>query len=157
LAIAGGVLGLALARLLNAVFVARIADQLPRADRIQLDAWVLGFTALVALGSSLLFGLAPALRTARSDLNDALKEGDRGNTSRQHLLPALVVGQVALGLMLTVSAGLMIRTMSHLWSVNPGFDPQHVLTFGVAGSPAVHGAPAAVRNGLVQTVERLRS
>src|SRR5262245_29527254 len=157
LALAGGALGLALARALNAVFVARIADQLPRADRVHLDASVLGFTALVALGASCLFGLAPALRGARADLNDALKEGDRGNTSRQRLLPALVAVEVALGLVLTVSAGLMIRTMSHLWSVNPGFDPQHVLTFGVAGSPAVHGAPAAVRNGLVQTVDRLRS
>ncbi|HJZ71623.1 MAG TPA: ABC transporter permease [Vicinamibacterales bacterium] len=157
LASAGGALGLALARSLNAVFVARIADQLPRADRIHLDASVLGFTALVALGASFLFGLAPALRGARADLNDALKEGDRGNTSRQRLLPALVVVEIALGLVLTVSAGLMIRTMSHLWSVNPGFDPQQVLTFGVAGSPAVHGAPAAVRNGIGQTVDRLRS
>jgi predicted permease len=157
LALAGGALGLALARSLNAVFVARIAEQLPRADQIHLDASVLAFTALVALGASFLFGLAPALRSARADLNEALKEGDRGNTSRQHLLPALVVVEVALGLMLTVSAGLMIRTMSHLWSVNPGFDPEHVLTFGIAGSPAVHGAPSAVRNGLEQTVERLRS
>ncbi|HMF98773.1 MAG TPA: ABC transporter permease [Vicinamibacterales bacterium] len=157
LAIAGAALGLAIARSLDAVFVARIADQLPRADQIHLDASVLGFTALVALGASFLFGLAPALRGARADLNDALKEGDRGNTSRQHLLPALVVVEVALGLVLTVSAGLMIRTMSQLWSVNPGFDPQQVLTFGVAGSPAVHGAPEAVRNGLTRTVDRLRS
>ncbi len=157
LAIAGGALGLAVAGSLNRVFVARVAEQLPRADQIHLDASVLGFTALVALGASFLFGLAPALRSARADLNDALKEGDRGNTSRQRLLPALVVVEVALGVVLTVSAGLMIRTMSQLWSVNPGFDPQHVLTFGVAGSPAVHGAPAAVRNGVVQTTNRLRS
>src|SRR5262249_40395487 len=141
LAMAGGAAGLVLARSLNALFVARVADQLPRANRIHLDAAVLGFTALVALGASILFGLAPALRSARADLNDALKEGDRGNTRRQRLLPALVVVEVALGVVLTVSAGLMIRTMSQLWSVNPGFDPQHVLTFGVAGSPAVHGTP----------------
>ena len=51
----------------------------------------------------------------------------------------------------------MIRTMSKLWSVNPGFDPQQVLTFGVAGSTAVHGAPDAVRNGLAQTLSRFRS
>jgi hypothetical protein len=76
---------------------------------------------------------------ARADLNDALKEGDRGNTSRHRLLPALVVVEIALGLVLTASAGLMIRTMSNLWGVNPGFDPQHALTFSVAGSPAVHG------------------
>jgi hypothetical protein len=98
-----------------------------------------------------------SLRSARSDLNDALKEGDRGNTSRQRLLPALVVVEIALGLVLTTSAGLTIRTMSNLWSVNPGFDPQHVLTFGVAGSPAVHGTPTAVRNGVTQTIEHLQS
>jgi predicted permease len=157
LAIAGGLLGLALARSLNAVFVAKIADQLPRANQVHLDGSVLGFTALIALGASVLFGMTPALRSARDDLNDALKEGDRGNTSRQRMLPALVIVEVALGLVLTASAGLMIRTMSQLWSVNPGFDPQHVLTFGISGSPAVHGSPAAVRNGLSQTIARLRS
>jgi predicted permease len=156
LAIGGGVLGLAVARSLNAAFVNRIAD-LPRADQIHLDGTVLGFTALVALGATLLFGLTPALRSARPDLNDALKEGDRGNTRRQRLLPALVVVEIALGLVLTASAGLMIRTMTNLWNVNPGLDPQHVLTFGVAGSPAVHGTPTAVRNGVTQTIDRLRS
>ena len=157
LAAAGAGVGLVVARSLNAAFVAKIASQLPRADQVHLDGTVLAFTALVALGASFLFGLAPALRSARADLNDALKEGDRGNTSRQRLLPALVVVQIALGLVLTTSAGLMIRTMSKLWSVNPGFDPQQVLTFGVAGSTAVHGAPDAVRNGLAQTLSRFRS
>src|SRR5439155_7374355 len=133
LAMAGGLLGLAVATSLNAAFVAKVADQLPRADQVHLDGTVLAFTALVALGATFLFGLAPALRSARADLNVALKEGDRGNTSRQRLLPALVVVQIALGLVLTASAGLMIRTMSNLWSVNPGLDPQHVLTFSVAG------------------------
>ena len=77
------------------------------------------------------------------------RKGIARNTSRQRLLPALVVVEIALGLVLTASAGLlMIRTMSQLWGVNPGFDPQHVLTFGVAGSPAVHGTPAAIRTGL---------
>jgi predicted permease len=51
----------------------------------------------------------------------------------------------------------MIRTMSRLWSVNPGFDPQNVLTFSIAGSPAVHGAPEAVRNGIQQTMEQIRT
>src|SRR5262249_36419521 len=81
----------------------------------------------------------------------------RGNTRRQRVLPALVVVEVALGLVLTMSAGLMIRTMSQLWSVNPGFDPQHVLTFGIAGSPAMHGTAAAVRQASVETVNRLRA
>jgi predicted permease len=157
LATIGGLLGLALARSLNAVLVANVGDQLPRSGQVHLDGWVLGFTALIALGASVLFGIAPALRSARANSNDALKEGDRGNTSRQRLLPALVVVEIALGLVLTASAGLMIRTMSQLWSVSPGFDPQHVLTFGIAGSPAVHGSPAAVRNGFVQTINGLQA
>jgi predicted permease len=156
LAVAGGALGVGVARLFNAIFVVRIASQLPRADQVRLDGSVLAFTAIVALGASVLFGLAPAVRTARADLNDALKEGDRGNTSRQRLLPALVVVEVALALLLTTAAGLMIRTMAQLWSVNPGFDPRQVLTFGVAGSPAVHGTPAAVRNGVRRTADRVR-
>jgi predicted permease len=157
LAVAGGALGVGVARAFNAIFVARIAGQLPRADQVRLDGSVLAFTAVVALGASVLFGLAPALRTARADLNDALKEGDRGNTRRQRLLPALVVVEVALGLLLTTAAGLMIRTMAQLWSVHPGFDPRQVLTFGIAGSPAVHGTPAAVRNGFMRTSDRLRN
>ncbi len=65
--------------------------------------------------------------------------------------------EVALALVLTASAGLMIRTMSRLWSVNPGFDPHNVLTFSIAGSPGVHGTPLEVRNGFTQTTERLRA
>src|SRR2546427_206931 len=88
---------------------------------------------------------------------DAPKDGDGANPRRQRLLPALVVVEIALGLVLTASAGLMIRTMSQLWSVHPGFNPEGVLTFGVAGSPAVHGSPAVVRNGLAQTANRMRA
>ncbi|HZD92910.1 MAG TPA: ABC transporter permease [Candidatus Sulfotelmatobacter sp.] len=157
LAVVGALLGLALAMGLNSVFVAKITTQLPRAGEIHLDSSVLIFTALIALLASLLFGIMPALRSGRSDLNKALKEGARGNTSRHGLLRALVVVEVALGLVLTASAGLMVRTMSRLWNINPGFDPQNVLTFGVAGSPAVHGAPAAIRNGFSQTLDQLRS
>ena len=157
LAAAGGSLGLLVAKAFNTIVVAKIESQLPRTAQSGLDGSVLAFTAAVALGASFFFGLAPALRAARPDLTDALKEGDRGNTSRPRLLAALVVVEVALGLVLTTSAGLMVRTMSQLWSVNPGFDPQHVLTFGIAGSPSVHGTPAAMRNGVTRTVDRIRS
>jgi len=156
LAVFGAAAGLALAASLNGVLIAKITSQLPRAGQIHLDSSVLGFTVLLTLAASVLFGAAPAFRGARADVNDALKESVRGTTSRHRLLPALVVVEVALGLVLTASAGLMIRTMSQLWSVNPGFDPQNVLTFGIAGSPAVHGTPTAVRNGFAQTMEELR-
>jgi predicted permease len=157
LALAGGALGLAVAFSLNRLFVSRLADVLPRADQIHLDSSVLGFTALISILASLLFGVTPALQSSRADLNETLKEAGRGTTSRHGLQRSLVVVEVALGLVLTASAGLMIRTMSRLWSVDAGFDPHDVLTFGVAGSPAVHGTPAEIRNGLTATMQQMQS
>lgn len=157
LAVTGGVLALAVAKLLDAMFMAKLTNQLARADQIHLDPFVLAFTAAISFVASLLFGIVPAFRSSRTDLNDTLKESGRGHTSRQGFQRALVCAEVALALVLTASAGLMIRSMSRLWSVNPGFDPQQVLLFSIAGSPAVHGTPAAVRNGYNQTVDQLRS
>ena len=157
LAIAGGGLGLAIAAALDSVFMARVANQLPRSAEVHLDASVLGFTAFIAIVASLLFGITPALQSARVDLNETLKEAARGNTGRQGFQRALVVAEVSLALVLTVSAGLMIRTMSRLWSINPGFDPNNVMDIGIAGSPAVHGAPTAVRNGIAHTMDTIRA
>jgi predicted permease len=157
LAIVGGGLGLAIAAALNSVFVARVANQLPRSTEVHLDASVLGFTAFISILASLLFGITPALQSSRVDLNETLKEAARGNTARHRFQRALVVAEVSLALVLTVSAGLMIRTMSRLWSINPGFDANNVLDFGVAGSPAVHGTPAAVRNGFAHTLAEIRA
>ena len=157
LALAGGVLALAVAKALNVIFIAKLANQLARADQIRLDPIVLAFTVATSFLASLLFGIVPALHSSRANLNETLKEAGRGNISRHGLQRTLVCAEVALALVLTASAGLMIRTMSRLWSINPGFDPQQVLTFGIAGSPAVHGAPSAVRNGYQQTIDQLRS
>jgi predicted permease len=153
----GGALGLAVAAGLNAVFVSRLAGMLPRANQIQLDGSVLAFTAAISLVSSLAFGMTPAFQSARAGLSKTLKEAGRGHTGHGRPQRVLVVVEVALALVLTTSAGLMIRTMSRLWQVDPGFDPAHVLDFGVAGSPAVHGTPQAVRNGFDETMRRLRA
>ena len=157
LAMAGGALGLAIATSLDSVFVARVANQLPRSAEVHLDGSVLAFTAFISILASLLFGITPALQSARANLNETLKEAARGNTARHRFQRALVVAEVSLALVLTVSAGLMIRTMSRLWSINPGFDSNNVLYFGVAGSPAVHGAPAAVRSGFAHTMDEIRA
>ena len=157
LAVTGGVLALGVAKLLNAMFIARIANQLARADQIHIDPAVLGFTAGISVLASLLFGILPAFQSSRADLNETLKEGGRGHTTRHGFQRALVCGEVALALVLTASAGLMIRSMSRLWSVNPGFDPQQVLLFSIAGSQAVHGTPSAVRTSYQQTMDELRS
>lgn len=159
LAFAGGLLALAVASALHSIFVSRLAVQLhmPRAEQIRLDGVVLAFTVGISVLASLLFSITPALQTSRTDLNEALKEAGRGYTGRHGFQRALVVVEVALALVLTASAGLMIRTISHLWSVNPGLDPHNVLNFGIAGSTAVHGAPLAVRNGFSETADRLRA
>lgn len=157
LALAGGALGLVVALGIDAVFASRLAEALPRGNTIRLDGSVLAFAALVSLVASLGFGAAPAVQSSRSDMNEVLKEGARGSSGRQGLQRGLVVVEVALALVLAASAGLMIRTMSRLSSVDPGFDTRNVLMFGVAGSPAVHGTPAAVRGGFAQTSDRLRA
>ena len=156
LALAGGALGLVVAITVNAIFVSGL-DALPRGSTIGLDGSVLGFTVLVSLVASLAFGVTPALQRSRSEMNEVLKEGSRGSSGRRGLQRGLVVVEVALALILAASAGLMIRTMWHLGSVNPGFDPHNVIVFGVAGSPAVHGTPVAVRNGFAETSRQLRA
>jgi predicted permease len=152
----GAGLGLVVAVAVNAVFVSGL-DALPRGNTIGIDGYVLAFTGLISLVASVAFGATPALQSARSDINEVLKEGARGSSRRHGVQRALVVVEVALALMLAASAGLMIRTMSRLGSVDPGFDPHNVLVFGMAGSPAVHGTPAAVRNGFAETSRQLRS
>lgn len=157
LALAGGALALVTAAALNGIFVRWLTNQVPRADQIHLDGSVLAFTAAISILASLLFSVTPALQIVRSDLNETLKEGARGNTSRHGFQRALVVAEVALALVLTAAAGLMVRTMAHLWNVNPGLDPHNVLNFGIAGSQAVHGTPTAIRNAYRETRARLLS
>ena len=157
LALTGGVLALAVAKLLDGIFIARLANQLARADQIHLDPVVLAFTAATSFLASLLFGIVPAVQSSRADLSETLKEAGRGQAARHGFQRTLICAEVALALVLTASAGLMIRTMSRLWSINPGFDPRQVLMFSIAGSPAVHGTPSAVRNGYERTVDQLRS
>ncbi|MGO9262886.1 MAG: ABC transporter permease [Bryobacteraceae bacterium] len=105
---------------------------LPRAPEISLDARVLAFTAAVALLTGILFGLAPAIQVARTDLTASLRDGGRGNAigfRRNRLRSALVVGEVALALVLLSGAGLLMRSFYRLQSIDPGFDPHNVLTF----------------------------
>lgn len=157
LAAGGGLLGLAIAYAAQLLTASTLANVLRQADHIRLSGSVLGFTVLISLLASILFGITPATQSARTDLNETLKEAGRGNTGRHGIQRALAIVEVALALVLTASAGLMIRTMSHLWSIQPGFDPNNVLTFSIAGSPAVHGSPIEVRTGFAQTIQRIRA
>ena len=155
LAVAGGALGLVVAVTVNAVFVSGLAV-LPRGNTIRLDGRVLAFTALVSLVASLAFGAAPALQAARADMNETLKEGGRGSSSRRTAArPGGGGGGAGAG-----AGRLGGADGPHdvaLGERRSGLRPSHVLVFGVAGSPALHGTPAAIRNGFAETSRQMRS
>src|SRR6185436_6878398 len=102
---------------------------IPRLDIITLDGSVLAFTFAVSIVTGIVFGLAPAIRAVRVDLNASLKAGGRSaqnegglHTSRRRLRSLLVIGEVALSLMLLIGAGLLIRSFVRLQGVSPGFN-----------------------------------
>jgi predicted permease len=130
LAGAGGALGLLLAAWGIELLLKLYPDSLPRLDQINVDPRVLGFTLFVTLVTGIIFGLAPALQTTRVDLHDALKEGSRasGGAHGRRLRNALVVAEVALALVVLISAGLLFVSFKRLMHVDPGFDSRNVLT-----------------------------
>ena len=134
LALAGGIVGLGLAYLGLGVLRSVGAETLPRLEDIRLDAPVLAFTVLVALGSGVLFGLLPALRASRADLGDVLKSGGRSGRAMvgRSVRAALVVCQVSLSLVLLVGAGLLIRSFARLSAVDVGFRPESVTIMPLA-------------------------
>jgi putative ABC transport system permease protein len=136
LALAGGAAGLALgwwsAKALVATFPERIP--LPRVEQTRLDWVVLLFTIGISLLTGLLFGLLPALQASRADVNDGLKEGGRGSSGGSHgrrVRNLLIVVETALSLVLLAGAGLMLRSFDKLMRVDPGFQPERVLTLRV--------------------------
>ncbi|HKV28480.1 MAG TPA: ABC transporter permease, partial [Candidatus Acidoferrales bacterium] len=136
LAIAGGALGLLLAAWGTEVALKVLPESLPRANNVGMDSHVLLFTLAICLLTGVLFGLAPAWKTSRPDLHETLKEGGRGASGARYGTQGIfVVAEIALGVILLVSAGLTIRSLVRLWNVSPGFDAHNVLGFGVALPP----------------------
>jgi predicted permease len=150
LGLAGGALGVALAAAGTRATLAALPATLPRASEVGIDARVLWFSAAVSLLAGILFGLLPALRIARRDAYETLKESARGaGGSRHRAQDVLVTVQMALALLLLAGAGLLLRSLGQLWNVNPGFDPSHIITFNLALAPQMmHAPPAAIRQEL---------
>ncbi|HSB52784.1 MAG TPA: ABC transporter permease [Gemmatimonadales bacterium] len=135
LALMGGVLAVLLAAWGVPALLALNASNLPPASDIGLDPTVLLFTLLISVVTGLVFGLAPALRVRHANLHETLKEGGRGaagDLGGLALRRGLVVATVALALTLLVGAGLMVRSFARLVGVDPGFDPDNLLTFNLA-------------------------
>ena len=138
LGLIGGAIGLFLANWSTRAALATLPSSLPRAEQIGLDVHVLVFTAGIATLAGILFGLAPALKMSRGTNNETLKEGGRGNTGRRHRAQGVfVVAEMAMALVLLTGAGLMVRSLVGLWRVDPGFDPHHVMSFGLTPPPSV--------------------
>jgi putative ABC transport system permease protein len=136
------------------------ADQLPRLAEVHIDVRVLAFTLAVSLLSAVLFSVIPILKASRPDLNETLKAGAKSMSTSRSLRwwrDALVVAEVALGLVLLIGAGLMIRSLGLLVNVNPGFDPKNVLTGRVSLTRNVYENPEERVRYVEQGLERLRS
>ncbi|HEV2224529.1 MAG TPA: ABC transporter permease [Candidatus Acidoferrales bacterium] len=146
LSLTGGALGLLLAWWGITALIRFAPASLPHANTIRLDPAVLGFTFAVSMLAGIFFGLAPAMRASKLDLNDALKENGRADGSsggRQGLRRALILSEVALTFILLVGSGLLLRSFAKLLDVNPGFDPTNVMTMRISPSKQSDAAHAA--------------
>jgi hypothetical protein len=157
LSLLGAALGSVIAFLAMRTARPAIAGLLPRGENIGLNAPVLFYTLLVSLIVGILFGLVPALRSWNADLQVSLKEGGRGSTIvHRRARSSFVVAQVALTLVLLVGAGLLLRTILHLWEVKPGFDTDDIIAFKVGVSHSLTKKPSGTRVAYRQLVERIR-
>ena len=129
----GGALGLLISYWGTRGVLGILPGTLPRADEISLDGHVLGFTVALSMVAAVVFGLAPAWKTSRVNLQQVLQESGRGASGARHRLQGVfVAGEIAMALILLVGAGLMIRSLMALWQVDPGFNPRHAITFNLS-------------------------
>jgi predicted permease len=157
LSLLGAGLGLLIAMLGVKSVLAAVSENLPRSENIRVNAPVLFYTLGASIAVGILFGLAPALKSGNSDPQVCLKEGGRGSTGAHHRAQSsLVIVQMALTLVLLVGAGLLFRTIQHLWDVNPGFDTQNIITFKVGVSHSQTNTPSSTRIAYQQLIERIR-
>ena len=160
LALMGGGAGLLLALWGVESLIALGPADLPRLSGVSVDGWVLSFTFLISIITGVVFGLAPALKASKPDLNEALKEGSRGSTegfSGRRLRNLLVVSEMALALVLLIGAGLLIRSFLRLQQINPGFDPSNVLMVQVELPESKYKDSSQVSTFFEQAIERIKA
>jgi predicted permease len=143
LAVVGGAAGLFIAAWGTTAAIKALPTALPRQDEITVDVRVLLFTIGISLLTGIVSGLAPAFKTSQWRFNEALKESGRGaSTTRARLQGAFVVVEMAMAVVLLIGAGLLIRSLNALWSVDPGFNPDNVMTLDVTFPPSMRSATA---------------
>jgi putative ABC transport system permease protein len=159
LSLAGGALGIVIARLGVRALVRAYPTSLPRTTEIAVDPIVLLFTFAVAVASGLLFGLAPIMHTRVKGLVTALKEGTKGSTgsARHHVRRGLVMAEVALAVMVVIAAGLLVRTVYNLTNVDAGFNRSRLVTFSITLPRVSYPQPAARMQTYRGLLDRLRA
>ncbi len=162
LALAGGLLGLLLASWGLRLLVAANPADLPRLAEVGIDGRVLAFTLATALAAGLVFSLAPALQTVRTDAKPALAAGGRGTTGgggsgRGRTQAAFVVAEVALALILLIGAGLLVQSFRRLSGVDLGFDPKNLLVIQISLPAAKYADAERQRVFFEQALERART
>ena len=159
LAFLGGALGLLIGYLGVHAFIAFAPTNIPRLEEVGMNGSVLGFTFLLSLCGGILFGLAPTLHSARGSVQSSLKEGSgtTGGRSRNGVRKALVVSEFALALVLMIGAGLLIRSFLRLRDVNPGFQPDHLVTARIALPPTQYEKDPQIVAFWQQFLERVQT
>jgi putative ABC transport system permease protein len=155
----GGIIGVLLSVWLTDLLVSISPRNAPRFDEVTLDYRVLVFAAVVSCLTGVLFGLAPALQAAKTNVSGSLKDGGRGTGDsyrRNRVRSVLLVSEVALSLMLLVGAGLLIKSFQRLRDVNPGFNAERVVTMSIALPSAKYPRDKRVEF-FRQLVERLNT
>ena len=159
LSVIGGIVGLVLAYWMLDVLRWLSPNNIPRLPAIRMDARVLAFTSATVVVTGILFGMAPSLRTSKLNLSETLKEGARNVAGGRHekLRKLLVISELALSLVLLISAGLLIRSFISVERVNPGFNAQNVLgmRLSVAGTSFKGDRREIFYRDLLESVRRL--
>jgi predicted permease len=160
MALAGGAIGVVIAHFGVTLIVKFLGDQLPKSADVYPDAWVLAFTLGISVLAGVAAGLMPAVRLTKGDVNESLKQGlgrivsdSGGNRTRS----VLVVCEVALSLMLLIGAGLLIRSLWMLRQVDPGFNPNRVITMDVSISRDKFSTPLQQISFFDRVLERVRA
>ncbi len=164
LAMLGGMFGLALAYLSIRLIVVGVPQSISNSiigwKQIGLNPEVLGFTLLVSVLTGVIFGLVPAFQASKPDLQDALKDGGRTGSEggrRNFVRSVLVVFEVAVALMLLIAAGLLIRSFGRLQDVNPGFNPQNVLSMQLSLPRSKYAENNQLSAFFDQALERIKA
>jgi predicted permease len=158
LSLGASAVGLMLARWGTSLLLAAAPGSLPRSGEVGIDMHVLLFTLAVSVVTGILFGLAPAMHSAKANPQESLKEGTRGAGGTRHRTEGIFVAlETCLAVILLAGAALMMQSVWRLLQVNPGFNVGNILTMQVALSPKVMASPVGIRNAFQQLVQRVEA